>query len=108
MLWDISDALEFEAEGRARRLPHRSWSEGGDAVITDTLPNPPAEVVDVHSRKLSREIDDDRSSFSLTARLCMRSTAWRHTWETMKGSLSFGAMRNVHAVNCSVFGARAL
>jgi hypothetical protein len=30
MLWDIRDALEFEAEGRARHLPHRSWSEGGD------------------------------------------------------------------------------
>ena len=25
-----AEALEFEAEGRARRLPHRSWSEGGD------------------------------------------------------------------------------
>ena len=37
MLWDISDALEFEAEGRARRLPHRSWSEGGVDLFVELV-----------------------------------------------------------------------
>ena len=62
-----------------------------------------------HSRKLSREIDDERSSFRVSPLVfvCVQP-GWRHACKTMKGSLSFGAMLNARAVNCSVFGARAL
>jgi len=40
---------------------------GGDAKVIATLPNPPAEVIDAYSRKLSSE------PMKTTARLCMRS-----------------------------------
>ena len=33
-----------------------------DAGITGTLPNPPAEIVDTYSRKLSSEVDHDRQA----------------------------------------------
>src|SRR5215813_7315388 len=34
---------------------HEAFGRGGDATVIATLPNPPAEIVDAYSRKLSSE-----------------------------------------------------
>src|SRR5262245_58337480 len=80
---------------------------GGDATVIATLPNPPAEVTDAYSRKLSSEsMRAAQAPDSPLVFVCV-PTARRHTCKTLKGSLSFGAMRNVRAVNCSAFGSHA-
>src|SRR5262245_66407495 len=52
---------------------------GGDATVIATLPNPPAEIIDAYSRKLSSEVEAP-----VSPRLCIR-TARRHTCKTLKG-----------------------
>src|SRR5215472_3023585 len=79
----------------------------GDATVIATLPNPPAEIIDAYSRKLSTSMTTAQAPVSPLVFVCV-PTARRHTCKTMKGSLSFGAMPNVHAVNCSAFGSSAL
>ena len=77
-----------------------SIGRGSDATVIATLPNPPAEVADAHSRKLSSEsIRTAQAPDSPLVFVCV-PTARRHTCKTLKGSLSFGEMRNVRAVNC--------
>src|SRR5262249_29353552 len=80
----------------------------GDATVIATLPNPPAEIIDAYSRKLSSEsMKTAQAPVSPLVFVCVPA-ARRHTCKTLKGSLSFGAMRNVRAVNCSAFGSSAL
>ena len=77
-----------------------SIGRGSDATVIATLPNPPAEVADAHSRKLSSEsIRTAQAPDSPLVFVCV-PTARRHTCKTLRGSLSFGEMRNVRAVNC--------
>ena len=80
----------------------------GDATVIATLPNPPAEIIDAYSRKLSSgSMKTAQAPVSPLVFVCV-PTARRHTCKTLKGSLSLGAMRNVRAVNCSAFGSSAL
>jgi hypothetical protein len=102
----IPTAREFFV--RRYSLMKHPIGRSGDATLIATLPNPAAEVIDAYSRKLSSEsMRTAQVPVSPLVFVCV-PTARRHTCKTLKGSLSFGAMRNVRAVNCSAFGSSAL
>ena len=63
----IKIPTEREFFVRRYSLMRHPIGRGGDATVIATLPNPPAEVIDAYSRKLSSE------PMKTTARLCMRS-----------------------------------
>src|SRR5262249_17655497 len=82
--------------------------EASHATVIATLPNPPAEIIDAYSWKLSSEsMKTAQAPVSPVVFVCV-PTARRRTCKTLKGLLSFGAMRNVRAVNCSAVGWSAL
>lgn len=104
----IKIPTEREYFVRRYSLMRHPIGRGGDATVIATLPNPPAEIIDAYSRKLSSEsMKTAQTPVSLLVFVCV-PTARRHTCKTLKGLLSFGAMRNVRAVNCSAVGSSSL
>src|SRR5215831_9704514 len=69
----IKVPTEREFFVRRYSLMRHPIGRGGDATVIATLPNPPAEIIDAYSRKLSSESMKNRSSSRFTARLCIRS-----------------------------------
>src|SRR5262245_45371981 len=75
---------------------------GGDATVIATLPNPPAEIIDAYSRKLSSEsMKTAQAPVSPLVFVCVPA-ARRHTCKTLKGSLSF--WRNAQRARSELLG----
>src|SRR5215467_13773419 len=94
----IKVPTEREFFVRRYSLMRHPTGRGGDAKVIATLPNPPAEIIDAYSRKLSSEsMKTAQAPVSPLVFVCV-PTVRRHMCKTLKGLLSFGAMRNVRAV----------
>jgi hypothetical protein len=75
----IKIPTEREFFVRRYSLMRHPIGRGGDAAVIATLPNPPAEITDAHSRKLSSEsMKTAQAPVSPLVFVCV-PTARRHT-----------------------------
>src|SRR5215472_13952411 len=80
----IKVPTEREFFVRRYGLMRHPIGRGADATVIATLPNPPAEIIDAHSRKLSSEpMKTAQAPVSPLVFVCV-PTARRHMYKTLK------------------------